>query len=428
MDTSIKSIKNHEIRSLFHGQPLSYLVGFYIFAFYLELHFRIPELQAIRFQFTYGALVGALCIFKIFHENKRQTSLNSVTKTAILLIFICGIYTIFSMDRSESIKVFIDRVLKFALVSFFIYAATKRVEDLRVILAFMLLAWLKIGQEGFTGWLTGNLVWENQGIPRLHGSTEMYGHPNSFSGFAVGCLPYTIFFLMCIKSNLLRIGLCTLLLFSLIIIVTTGSRTGYLATLIGAIYFFMQLKAGKVKVLILAIISLIVVINIVPIEYKERFSSIFTGEEKEGSSSDSRIEIIKDALSLYAKYPLGVGVQAFPKVRYELFGRAQNTHNLYLEVLTNIGPLGLIVFLIFVYRIIKLNVLTIKFLESRPPNMDTKFLINVCKGTIGYILMRIILGIFGMDLYEIYWWIALGISLAVVKISHIENETTEINK
>lgn len=292
----------------------------------------------------------------------------------------------------------------------------------------MLLAWLKIGQEGFTGWATGNLVWENQGIPRLHGSTEMYGHPNSFSGFAVGCLPYTIFLLMCIKSNLLRLGLCTLLLFSLIIIVTTGSRTGYLAVLIGSIYFFMQLKAGKVKVILLAMISLIIVVSVVPTEYKERFSSIFTGQEKEGSSSESRIEIIKDAIYLYAQYPLGVGVQAFPKVRYELFGRAQNTHNLYLEVLTNIGPVGLIIFLIFICRIIKLNMTTIKALEKIPPNINTNFLINVCKGTIGYILMRIILGFFGMDLYEIYWWIALGITLAVVKIFHIEYKDIEIKK
>lgn len=423
-----KNIASYEIKSLFHGQLLSYLVGFYIFAFYLELHFRIPILQSIRFQFTYGAIVGLFCLYKFQTDAYKQASFNSVTKTTFLLIFIMGIYTIFSMDRPESITVYSDRVVKFALVSFFIYAATSKVEDLRVIMAFMLLAWLKIGQEGFMGWYTGNLVWENQGIPRLHGSTAMYGHPNSFSGFAVGCLPYTVFLLLCVKSNLLRLALLALLIFSLLIVVNTGSRTGYVAVVIGTLYFFLKLKAGKFKIILLALLTFSLTINLVPEHYKERFASIFTGEEKEGASSETRLEIITDALALYKKYPTGIGLQAFPKVRSEMFGRSQNTHNLYLEVLTNIGPIGLIVFFIFVLKIIGINKQNIKSLEENyPPGANQQLLINLSKATIGFILMRLILGLFGMDLYEIYWWIALGFSLAIHKLIFLHSKTG-INK
>lgn len=423
-----KDTARYEIKSLFHGQLLSYLVGFYIFAFYLELHFRIPILQSIRFQFTYGAIVGLFCLYKFQTDTNKQASFNSVTKTSFLLIIIMGIYTLFSMDRTESITVYNDRVIKFALVSFFIYAATSKVEDLRVIIAFMLLAWLKIGQEGFLGWYTGNLVWENQGIPRLHGSTAMYGHPNSFSGFAVSCLPYTVFLLICVKSNLLRLGLLALLIFSLLIVVNTGSRTGYVAVVIGTMYFFMKLKAGKFKIILLALLTVSLTINLVPQPYKERFASIFTGEEKEGASSETRLEIITDALILYKTYPMGIGVQAFPKVRNEMFGRSQNTHNLYLEVLTNIGPIGFIVFFIFVFKIIGLNKRNIKHLEKYyPAGPNQQLLINLSKATIGFILIRLILGIFGMDLYEIYWWIALGFSLAISKLIFL-NGNSDIKK
>lgn len=411
----------YEIKSFFKGQPLAYCVGFYIFAFYLELHFRIPELQAIRFQFTYGAFVGIWCLVKYFGDSTKQKQFNSVTTTTFLLIFILGIYTIFSMDRPESIRVYNDRVVKFALLSFFIYAATQKIEDLRVILAFMLLAWLKIGQEGFLGWLTGSLVWENQGIPRLHGSTAMYGHPNSFSGFAVGCLPFAAFLLMCVKSNLLRVALIIMIVFSLIILVTTGSRTGYVAVALGTCYFLMKLKTGKFKIFLLSLVLVSGAFNFVPLEYKERFASIFTGEEKEGRSSEKRKEIIADAIELYLEYPLGVGVQAFPKVRYEMFGRSQNTHNLYLEVLTNIGPIGLIVFFMFVAKIIKLSADNISCLVKLKENsLDTALLINLSKAVIGFILMRLLLGLFGMDLYEIYWWVALGIALAIRKLIYIK--------
>lgn len=411
----------YEIKSFFKGQPLAYCVGFYIFAFYLELHFRIPELQAIRFQFTYGAFVGMWCLVKYFGDSTKQKQFNSVTKTTFLLIFILGIYTIFSMDRPESIRVYSDRVIKFALLSFFIYAATQKIEDLRVIIAFMLLAWLKIGQEGFVGWLTGSLMWENQGIQRLHGSTAMFGHPNSLSGFAVGCLPFAVFMLMCVKSKLLKIGLITLILFSVIIIVTTGSRTGYVAVALGTFYFLIKLKTGKFKIFLLGIAVVGISFTFVPPEYKERFSSIFSGEEKEGKSSEKRKEIIADAIELYAQYPMGVGVQAFPKARYEMFGRKQNTHNLYLEVLTNIGPIGFIVFFMFVLKLLKLNTENINnLLQQNEASLDNALLINLSKAVIGFILMRLLLGIFGMDLYEIYWWVALGIALAIRKLTHLK--------
>lgn len=410
---------SYEFRSLFAGSWLSYLVGIYIFSFYLELHTRIPILAAIRFQFTFGAFLSLVCLLKFFSEKKSNSRFSSVTKTVFLLLFIMLIYTIFAMDRSEAIRVYSDRVIKFALVSFFIYVATNKIADLRVILACMLLAWLKLGAEGLVGWLTGGMVWENQGIPRLHGSTAMLGHPNSYSGFAVGCLPFCIFLLMGMKSKLLRLGLVVLLGCAFIIIMSTGSRSGYLAVLLGSIYFFFNLKHGKLKVFLVAILIASSGVSFIPDHYKERFYSIFTGEEKEGHSSERRLEIIEDAFILYSEYPMGVGVASFPKVREQMFGRAQDTHNLYLEVLTNIGPIGLVVFLIFVAKLIKLNSNNIRLVKSRTDieGVDAQFVINLSRAVTGFILARLLLGIFGMDLYEIYWWMALGYALAIQKLT-----------
>src|SRR5690606_13329137 len=180
-----------------------------------------------RFQFVFGAFLSAICLVKFLSERNTHQGLHSVTKVVFLLLFVMAIYTIFAFNREEAFRVYSDRVLKFALVAFFIYVAVNKVADLRVILGFMLLAWLKIGQEGFWGWYTGNLVWENQGIPRLHGSTMMFKHPNSYSGFAVSCLPFCIFLFPAFKSIILRLALVGLFICSLVIIMSAGSRTGY---------------------------------------------------------------------------------------------------------------------------------------------------------------------------------------------------------
>lgn len=411
-----------EFRDLFKGSLLAYLTGFYILAFYLELQLRWSILQTIRFQFTYGALIGALCLYQYINDPAKQMTTSGATKSAYWLLFILGVYTIFSMDRTESLTVFNDRAIKFSMLSFFIYCSVKNVNDLRIIIGFMILAWLKMGLEGFIGLYSGNLVWENQGIQRLHGSTSMTGHPNSFSGFAVGCLPFCIFLLMCVRSMLIRAALVLLIIFALMIVVNTGSRTGYVAVVAGAAYFFFKLKAGKFKIFLLAIATIVCTISFVPEQYKERFESIFTGEEKEGHSSAERVLIIEDAIALYKAHPFGVGVQAFPKVRNDMFGRSQNTHNLYLEVLTNTGPWGLIIFFVFVAKLIganKQNIIDAEKLDELPTR-DNQFLANLGRAVIGFLFLRLLLGLFGMDLYEIYWWLALGFALATRKLIFLQ--------
>jgi putative inorganic carbon (HCO3(-)) transporter len=289
----------------------------------------------------------------------------------------------------------------------------------------MLLAWLKIGQEGVFGWITGGMVWENQGIPRLHGVTTMFAHPNSYSGFAVGCLPFALFLITYLKSHIIRIGLVALVISAIVIVINTGSRTGYVATLIWAIYFFSKLKMGKIKILLCLIIGFTLVAIYVPDHYKERFESIFTGEEKEGRSSEKRKEIISDAIQVYKAYPMGVGVNAFPVVREEMFGRTQDTHNLYLEVLTNIGPIGLIVFLSFIYFLIKQGNMNFEKLKSlKIPDIDRAFLMALSRAVVGFVLARMLLGLFGMDLYEVYWWLSLGYTLAISKLIYLAQKTS----
>lgn len=428
MNTENTNVASYELKSLLSGSWLSYLVGFYIFAFYLELHFRIPVLSTIRFQFIFGAFLSLICLVKFVSEKHSGAAFQPVTKTVFILLFVMGIYTVFAINKEAAFRVYPDRVLKFALVAFFIYVAVNKIADLRVILGFMLLAWLKLGQEGLVGWYTGSMVWENQGIPRLRGSTAMFGHPNSYSGFAVGCLPFCIFLLAAVKSNLLRLGLLALLFCSLIIIMSTGSRTGYVAVLLGALYFFMKLKKGKIKIILLAVVALSLSINFIPEAYKERFNSIFTGEEKEGRSSEKRLEIIEDALAVYSHYPMGVGVASFTKVREQMFARNQDTHNLYLEILTNIGPVGLVLFIVFIKNIITLNNKNCSRIKTQPylPNSDAKLMNNLCLAINGFIFLRLLLGLFGMDMYEIYWWMALGFTLAINKLLILQDAQDQL--
>ena len=83
---------------------------------------------------------------------------------------------------------------------------------------------------------------------------------------------------------------------------------------------------------------------LIPSGYIERAETIFTQKDKEGNSTGTRKEILRDAWTVFLDNPLGVGVGAFPAVRQQRFGRTQDTHILYLEIGTNLGIQGLIIF------------------------------------------------------------------------------------
>jgi len=393
---------------------LVYLTGLFIITWYLQLGVRVDILGAIRFEFILGAFLSIFAILTLLDE-KTSTPLQGP-----IIFFFCvlGFYTLFSYDRDQSWDIFFNRVIKFSMLSAFLAAFIRTEWALKLIIASFLLAMLKMGQEGFIGWLTGGMVWENQGIPRLHGVTGLYRHPNSYSGMAVGCLPF-IYYLYPISNAWQKILLLTLLAFALVIIVFTGSRTGYVATILLSLYFWREkIKLGKIKYLILGALIFTCAYVLLPDEYTQRLHSIFTLDEAEGSSSETRIQILKDAVSVFLSHPWGVGVSAFPSVRMEMFGRLQDTHNLYLELLTNMSVLGLLSFFTFILAIIKMNK---KIITS-----DTSpFVSAVAKSLIAFIYARLFLGVFGMDTYEIYWWFAAGLTMAMYRIANDHQEKTK---
>lgn len=392
----------------------------YVLIWYLQIGYRITALGAIRFEFWYAfvlAIVGMVFTPKIELNHK-------LVACVLLYFFVLLVQLPFSYDFVRSYDIFVDRILKFSALAFFIISFVRSPKHLKFFLAAFLLACFKMGQEGLLGRVTGALVWENQGIMRLHGTTPLYTHPNSLAGMALGTLPF-IYFLWPLSSKAVKVLLAVLCVFSLNIVLYTGSRTGYVG-LIVFLLFILLTSANKKKVLLYTFAAIIICAPLVPTDYSERFQSIFTRQEKEGQSAEARITILKDAVQVFAEHPLGVGISAFPKVRMEKFGRFQDTHNLYLEVATNLGVQGIVVFLVLLFSLFKTQRRIYSwaagnlklFPDSGAMIHKDLFLIKqVTLATSSFVVIRLALGLFGMDLYEIYWWFAIGVTIALANIA-----------
>jgi hypothetical protein len=326
---------------------------------------------------------------------------------------------------------------------------------------FLMLAWLKMGQEGFWGKWTGSLVWENQGVQRLHGSTRLFAHPNSFSGFGLGTVPFAYYlYPVVVKyyNKYFKWALMLMMVFAVNIILFTGSRTGYVGF---GVFVFWVIWHSKQRAKAFGTVAVIGILSIpfIPADYIHRATSIFTGEEKEGDSSGQRMEIIRDAIQIFIDNPFGVGVNGFPVIRRHVFDRFQDTHNLYLEAATNLGIQGLIAFMLMVMAMLRLLRETeidlqgqVRTMSERAPPPEKKAPKSKRLGSVGapdelqeaevshlkdlelltavtsavraFIVVRLTLGLFGHDLYEIYWWFALGLTASMYRMNAVALERT----
>ncbi|WP_459947202.1 O-antigen ligase family protein [Desulfocastanea catecholica] len=414
----------------------------YVIYWYLQGGIRFHELGKIRFEFLYAGFLSVIALV---------TSRINKKETCPLLPYICLFFLIliiqipFSYDFETSWNTFIDRVVKFSFMAFFITSFVQSPRDLRYFLGAFLLACFKMGQEGLIGNLSGSMVWQNQGVMRLHGSTPIYFHPNSFAGMALGTIPFVIT-LWPIASKAVKAFLFVLALFAMNIIIFTGSRTGYVGFII-LLFFIVFHSRGKSKTFLVMIMVVGLLIFFAPKGYQERFASIYTGQDKEGNSTGARKRIIKDAWEIFLGHPLGVGIGAFPAIRKDVYGLSQDTHNLYLEVATNLGIQGVVVFTLLLIKTFRLlKELQISFFSQREKILDyikkekipdcsiqkieqhlrdIRLMESVCRAVYLFIIVRLSLGLFGMDLYEIYWWFAFGIVISIWQMEIISRKITD---
>lgn len=407
---------------------------------------RVEWLGAIRFEFLLGGTAVAMAIAKMTVQRVQLRGSQNILVLLGLLLVTMIIQVPFAADPFSAQTVFTNRAYKFAFLTFLIVSLVESPTAMRAFVGVFLYSIFHITFEAFLGLVTGQLVWENQGVMRLHGSVPMYGHPNSLSGWAMSALPFVVFLFVPVQRWLPRLGLLLVAFASLVCVLYSGSRTAYIG-LISLILWWFILSQRKLRFLIVASIVCVIALPFVPDQYAGRFKSI-AGHEAEGASKASRIEVLKDALIIFSENPLGIGVSSFPAVRASRFGReAVDTHNLYLEVATNLGIQGFAAFVGLVWSMMasfrnsarafraqsaRLNRLVRN--KGLPPGVpkqirkhsrDLAFCLSMAQATAGFVVVRLALGFFGMDLYEIYWWVGAGVAVSLAGLVVTTNRKTQ---
>lgn len=421
-----------------------------VMSWWLEVGLRIAFLGSIRWEFLLAALASVIALVR--HSARSTASRangiapggnSDIIGCILLLVVVHGVSLPLAVDFNVAWDAYINRVVKYAILGLLVAQFVISPGTLRAYLFASFVAFLKIGQEAFVGRITGNMVWENQGVPRLFGTQgSMFGHPNSLSGKTVSMLPFIWYLYPTIEARWVKLLVWVQVIFAINIIVFTASRTGYLTFIAATLLIVAFSRGKKLRMVGLAIGLSVAAMTFVPQEYKERFLSSFTGVEKEGHSSDARKELFFDSLKAFSDHPFGVGGECFP-IYQALGGRnAQETHNLYTQILAETGIQGFICFVALLYvvmrkafkvrrRLIALISHLEAFYKTAPPEARETVEAELKSGRLFYAattavilfaLVRLILGVFGHDLYEIYWWFAAGLTMALQNMSMLAEQ------
>jgi len=186
----------------------------------------------------------------------------------------------------------------------------------------------------------------------------------------------------------------------LLALVKTGSRGGMIGLgMLGLVGFFQSSRAVRIKLAFAIPVLLVLLYAAASPELRGRYTTLFgSGEDYTGrylgaeerlkaaatDSANTRWSLLRDSIYLTLRHPvLGVGPKNFMPAQNELAisrgqsrGEWRETHNTYTQISSEMGIVGLVIYLVFLYQCFKsLN----SIVRSRYPGKEWDDLRAVAK-------------------------------------------------
>ncbi len=423
--------------------PTIFFVGLllYTMSVFTNLGARLDFLSAIRHEFIAGLVLTVLAAYSLA-SFKLDLDYHRILIIAIFSLLAIELSQVpFAVFPAKAWAMYFNYIFKLSMFALFMAAFMRTPNHLRWFIGVFLFSLFWVYQESTRGWMTGGMMWYNQGILRLHGSVPLYKHPNGLSLIAVTGVPFLLAIFPVVRSKILRLIMLGMGAMIVPIIIYTGSRAGYLGAIAMVVAWWLSSR-HRGRIFVVVAIAAAITVTTLPEQYKGRFKSI-NGKEAAGHSRESRLLIMQDAWAIFLDHPFGVGVDCFTVVRTQRFGRVQYTHNLYLQVATHLGIQGLAVFAFFVWALfysfhiarnrlhrLELRAASLardKRLHRRDRTLlgryyrDAEFTGAVARAGMLYLVMLLVNGVFNHSLYLICWWLVSGMAFASLTVTtHLE--------
>ena len=257
----------------------------------------------------------------------------------------------FSIWPGGSAKVFTDIYVKIILIFALMMSTLTSPRRLQQMTWVMIVASAYIGGRAIFDYTRGVNLVEGDRVRGAVGG--MFENPNDLALNLVTFLAPTLFIIIQDRRLLRRLAASGFAVLMVGAIVCTKSRSGFLGLVaMGAVVAYYTIRA-RPGIVLAGLLACAMAVPALPSSFGDRMDSIMNGEEDTSGSREARLRLFDQGVQVFVDNPLtGVGAGQFrnyidPTQTWEKW---RVTHDVWLQVASELGIFGLITFAFLVYR------------------------------------------------------------------------------
>jgi putative inorganic carbon (HCO3(-)) transporter len=221
----------------------------------------------------------------------------------------------------------------------------KKIQDIKTLIVLMSFTFLLVNWSFFRS---------SAGRDFSHYSNEIrdagvigYAGANGFAAFVAMLMVFLITLYFFIRGTKWKLAIAGLLAFSGYCLLFSFSRGAYFACLLG-ITFIAMFRQKKLLIAVAVILFSWQVV--LPTAVKERIDMTYDkGDQSLEASAADRVLLWQDAMTLVREnLVFGTGIYTYHYMHR--IGRYEDTHNYYVKVLVEMGPIGLLLLLAILFQ------------------------------------------------------------------------------
>ncbi len=393
--------------------------------FYLVIEYtRLSAIYQFLAPFQIGKIAVALCVVGLILAPRaisgRPAAVLWMDRILILFIAAALFSTLLAVHTDRAWGGFFD-VLRWFVIYFLITRILTNRWRLRVFLLAMLILNLKLAQFVVRTYLTSLAAGVSPAALAKFGvgagSTGFFANASDFGVGMCVIFPVAGYLFFAQEKKLIRLMLLGSAITFLAAILVCGSR-GALVGAVAAGAAALVRNPRKSAALMMLVLLISGLIYFLPEATKDRVESGWEWEQ-DGTASH-RVYLWKQGLKMFKDYPvLGVGPHNYPIVRFDHYRENDPkpgpfaAHSVYIEALTELGLLGVLLLILLFGLFFRLNSLTRKHLLETDPNGKLSFFYCLAYGLdlgmIGFMASAAFVSV----LYYPHIWILMSLSASL---------------
>jgi O-antigen ligase len=409
---------------------LFWLYIYFIIDFFLHLSARIPGYGVIRPTLLLVILITiSLFVYKDrFKGISNEPMFKSLKWLIVFIIASLPLVTWPGSVVSQNIPLFVKAIVFFYFTALIIDSERRFKILLFVFIICQIFRVFEPLYLNITQGYWGDKTYLGGGefAQRLSGAPSDIVNPNGLGFVIVTIIPYLYYLVWLSSSKIHKIIFLTVLPLLIYALVLTMSRGAFLAL---CVVLWMVFKKSRHKIFLILIIScsLVGIWSNLSADHKDRYISLFSSSSKQSATVDGRFRGMLNELEIGLERPIvGHGLGTTGEAKVHLGFGFQVAHNLYTELLMEVGLIGLILFLKFLHSIYKLFAENKKNISSFDTDQMNIFETRLNNAFIAVFWMYCVYSInyWGLSIY--YWYLFGGLTIAFNRVYSNKTESLSV--